>query len=193
MAWTAETREEIGTWLAAALNFAREVARSGPEGLVCARGALQADFRDLWPLVPNRADLADLMREVAAGGWSEGWVAARGALRFDGKGMPSEVRDELRALCDALAPQGLAQETLAFTGGSISGLDIADTLDDSDDAEDGMVWDWGNGFATLPEPKAVLNMRIDRDVLEFFKTSGKGYQTKINAVLRAYKEAHSPK
>lgn len=134
--WAAETREEIGTWLAAALTFGREVARSGLEGLVCAKGALQADFRDLWPLVPNRADLAELMREVAAGGWSEGWVAARGALRFDGKGMPSEVRDELRALCDALAPQGLAQETLAFTGGSISGLDITDSLDDSDDAED---------------------------------------------------------
>lgn len=64
---------------------------------------------------------------------------------------------------------------------------------DSDDLEDGMVIDWASGFPGLPQPKAVLNMRVDRDVLEFFKTSGKGYQTKINAVLRAYKEAHTPK
>jgi uncharacterized protein (DUF4415 family) len=31
-------------------------------------------------------------------------------------------------------------------------------------------------------------MRIDRDVLEFFRRQGKGYQTKINAVLRSYVE-----
>ena len=62
---------------------------------------------------------------------------------------------------------------------------------DSDDLEDGNVWDWENGFPGLPQPKAVLNMRVDRDVLEFFKSGGKGYQTKINAVLRAYKEAHA--
>ena len=64
---------------------------------------------------------------------------------------------------------------------------------DSDDAEDGMVVDWTSASAGLPQPKAVLNMRIDRDVLEFFKTTGKGYQTRINAVLRAYKEAHTAK
>jgi len=57
----------------------------------------------------------------------------------------------------------------------------------------GNVWDWTRGFAGLPQPKAVLNMRVDRDILEFFKTGGRGYQTKINAVLRAYKEAHSQK
>lgn len=62
---------------------------------------------------------------------------------------------------------------------------------DSDDLENGDVWDWENGFVGLTPPKAVLNMRVDQDVLDFFKTSGKGYQTKINAVLRAYKEAHA--
>jgi len=64
---------------------------------------------------------------------------------------------------------------------------------DRDDAENGTVVDWASGFVGLPQPKAVLNMRVDRDILEFFKTGGRGYQTKINAVLRAYKEAHSPK
>jgi uncharacterized protein (DUF4415 family) len=63
----------------------------------------------------------------------------------------------------------------------------------SDEAEEGMVIDWANAQIGLPEPKAVLHMRIDRDVLEFFKQGGRGYQTKINAVLRAYKDAHSPK
>jgi uncharacterized protein (DUF4415 family) len=35
----------------------------------------------------------------------------------------------------------------------------------------------------------VLNMRVDRDVLEFFRKTGRGYQTRINAVLRAFVEA----
>lgn len=43
----------------------------------------------------------------------------------------------------------------------------------------------------LPEPKASVTLRIDREVLNWFKSQGKGYQTRINAILKAYKEAHS--
>jgi len=38
-------------------------------------------------------------------------------------------------------------------------------------------------------PKASVSLRIDADVLEWFKSSGAGYQTRMNAVLRAFKEA----
>lgn len=38
-------------------------------------------------------------------------------------------------------------------------------------------------------PKALVSLRIDADVLNWFKASGAGYQTRINAVLRAYKDA----
>ena len=38
--------------------------------------------------------------------------------------------------------------------------------------------------------KAQVTLRIDSDVLEWFKSQGKGYQTKINSLLRAYMEAH---
>jgi uncharacterized protein (DUF4415 family) len=57
-----------------------------------------------------------------------------------------------------------------------------------DPEEAGMVVDWAQASVELPEPKAVLNMRVDRDVLEFFRRQGRGYQTKINAVLRSYVE-----
>ncbi len=56
----------------------------------------------------------------------------------------------------------------------------------SDPDEAGMVVDWSNASIELPQPKAVLNMRVDYDVMEFFRNQGKGYQTKINAVLRSY-------
>ncbi|WP_448266426.1 BrnA antitoxin family protein [Nostoc sp. DSM 114159] len=35
-----------------------------------------------------------------------------------------------------------------------------------------------------------MTLRIDSDVLEWFKSQGRGYQTQINTLLRAYMEAH---
>lgn len=39
-------------------------------------------------------------------------------------------------------------------------------------------------------PKARITLRVDSDVLVWFKAQGRGYQTQINALLRAYMEAH---
>ncbi|MGH7084249.1 MAG: BrnA antitoxin family protein [Acetobacteraceae bacterium] len=58
----------------------------------------------------------------------------------------------------------------------------------ADPDEAGMVIDWDSATIELPKPKASLHMRIDRDVLEFFRKTGRGYQTRINAVLRSYVE-----
>jgi len=40
------------------------------------------------------------------------------------------------------------------------------------------------------ERKVQLTLRLDADVLGWFKAHGKGYQTRINSILKAYKEAH---
>ena len=40
----------------------------------------------------------------------------------------------------------------------------------------------------MPEKTTPVTMRVDRKVLGFFKAQGPGYQTRINAVLRAYVE-----
>ena len=37
--------------------------------------------------------------------------------------------------------------------------------------------------------KTSISLRVDADVLEWFKAQGRGYQTRINAVLRAFKDA----
>ena len=47
------------------------------------------------------------------------------------------------------------------------------------------------GLKPVPH-KEQLTLRIDSDVLEWFRKQGQGYQTKINALLRAYMEAHRP-
>jgi uncharacterized protein (DUF4415 family) len=56
----------------------------------------------------------------------------------------------------------------------------------SDPDEAGMVMDWGSATVEMPQPKAVLNMRVDQDVLDYFRATGRGYQTRINAVLKSY-------
>lgn len=38
-------------------------------------------------------------------------------------------------------------------------------------------------------PKASISLRIDQDVLEWFKSQGPGYQTRINMILRAFRDA----
>lgn len=44
------------------------------------------------------------------------------------------------------------------------------------------------GLEPVP-PKAQITLRLDRDVLEWFKAQGAGYQTRINSLLVAYMEA----
>jgi uncharacterized protein (DUF4415 family) len=41
----------------------------------------------------------------------------------------------------------------------------------------------------FPHAKKLISLRIDEDVIEFFKQAGSRYQTRINAVLRSYVNA----
>ena len=45
---------------------------------------------------------------------------------------------------------------------------------------------WENAELRMPEPKEGVYIRLDSDVLDWFKSHGKGYQTRINTVLRSY-------
>lgn len=42
------------------------------------------------------------------------------------------------------------------------------------------------GRPAIANRKQVISLRLDRDVLEYFKAGGKGYQTRINQVLADY-------
>ncbi|MCF7979978.1 MAG: BrnA antitoxin family protein [Chromatiaceae bacterium] len=56
--------------------------------------------------------------------------------------------------------------------------------------------DWANAIAhkglPVPSRKTQIALRIDDDVLAWFKAQGTGYQTRMNAVLRAFRDAHRP-
>jgi uncharacterized protein (DUF4415 family) len=59
----------------------------------------------------------------------------------------------------------------------------------SDPDEAGWEYDWDNVVVGIPGPKEQITLRIDQDVVEWFKGTGKGYQTRMNAVLKSYVEA----
>ena len=42
----------------------------------------------------------------------------------------------------------------------------------------------------MPKTKTAISLRLDTDILEWFKSQGEKYQTKMNAVLKAFKTAH---
>lgn len=46
--------------------------------------------------------------------------------------------------------------------------------------------DWMQAVKGIPERKQAIKLRIDADILGWFKSKGKGYQTRMNNVLRAY-------
>jgi uncharacterized protein (DUF4415 family) len=72
-------------------------------------------------------------------------------------------------------------------------------MSDSNIVRDGDAPEWApamfaravarKGLKVVPK-KALLSLRIDSDVIAWFREQGAGYQSRMNALLRAYMEAH---
>lgn len=71
---------------------------------------------------------------------------------------------------------------------SITDADIEAQMRDDPDWLDFRDVDWSKAMIVYPQPKNAISIRLDKDVVDFFKATGKGYQTRINAVLRHYME-----
>ena len=48
-----------------------------------------------------------------------------------------------------------------------------------------------NAKVRMPRAKRAVSIRLDQDVLAWFRKQGRGYQTRMNAVLRTYMQAHT--
>ncbi|WP_245285940.1 MULTISPECIES: BrnA antitoxin family protein [Bradyrhizobium] len=51
--------------------------------------------------------------------------------------------------------------------------------------------DWSDAVLVMPPRKKAISIRLDEDVLDFFKRDGEGYQRRINAVLRSFMQQKS--
>ena len=46
--------------------------------------------------------------------------------------------------------------------------------------------DWSKAKVYFPKGKIAISLRVDPEVHDYFKSTGKGFQTRMNAVLRAF-------
>lgn len=69
---------------------------------------------------------------------------------------------------------------------AMSDEDIERAMRDDPDWKDLMGIDWSKAEIVIPQQKKAISIRLDEDIVDFFKASGKGYQTRINAVLRHF-------
>ncbi|GJE43820.1 BrnA antitoxin family protein [Methylobacterium soli] len=81
-----------------------------------------------------------------------------------------------RGLTDTARIAGLSDEAIA-----------AAVAEDPDAAP--LDIDWSQAEAIDPPRKVPISIRLDEDILAFFKHGGSGYQGRINAVLRSYIKA----
>lgn len=72
----------------------------------------------------------------------------------------------------------------AFSDADIEHMAKADTENPATVADD-----WAEATIGLPPLKTPVNAKFDVDVVNWFKAQGRGYQTRMNAVLRRYMEA----
>jgi uncharacterized protein (DUF4415 family) len=73
---------------------------------------------------------------------------------------------------------------------ALTDADIAKAVADDPDAAP-IEMDWTKARLVLSPGKDAVTLRLDRDVLDWFKKQGRGYQTRINAVLREFYRARN--
>jgi len=69
---------------------------------------------------------------------------------------------------------------------ALTDADIERAMRDDPDWADHINVNWSEAEIVHPAPKRALSIRLDEDVVAFFKAYGRGYQTRINAVLRHF-------
>jgi uncharacterized protein (DUF4415 family) len=61
-----------------------------------------------------------------------------------------------------------------------------------DEDERGMHAVWTQAKLVLPQAKQSVHLRLDQEIIAFFKSAGKGHISRMQAVLKAYVDAHRP-
>ena len=65
-----------------------------------------------------------------------------------------------------------------------------EAMDRQDIEMEGINDSWFNNAVLATSEKQAIYAKFDKDVIEYYKKYGRGYQARMNAVLRAYMEAH---
>lgn len=136
--WEPDSLDEYLAWFNEAFVLAQELVERGGSLRRTILTAVAQELRQLWDDERLRPQLDAFARRLAShGGWPEGWVAARGTLRFDGPAMAAQPRAQLEELESLLRPMTLEQQIRSYVIElRHGGLDVADSEDSDDATED---------------------------------------------------------
>lgn len=110
-----ESIEEVEQWYKTFLSICVRLCVSGTPIADGARKTLANNLRGLWRNTGIFDYLEKAVRKVHADRpWIEGWLALRGIIRFDSKGLPDDVRNRLHALESDLRPDELLDQVRTF-------------------------------------------------------------------------------
>ena len=93
-----------------------------------------------------------------------------------------------------------AAELKAHRGRSRTDLKKVDAMTDAeleqviaeDEDERDLRPDWTRTKLVFVEPKQSIHLRLEQEIIDFFKAQGKGHISRMQAVLKAYANAHRP-
>ncbi len=125
------------------------------------------NIRSLWCLSGCQDDLDAAATAFSNGGvWIDGWLSFRAALRFEGKGMPHDIRGRLESIIDRLKPVDLVDRARSLTlEWSSVGYDFVDGEEDAASAGDIHCAYRRASEATVEIGKAVAASPSDLDIL----------------------------
>ncbi|MBV5265167.1 BrnA antitoxin family protein [Pinisolibacter aquiterrae] len=96
------------------------------------------------------------------------------------------VRYTIQEIREKRAKGELKSQTDWARVDALTDADIEAAMRADPDWQDDLDPDWENAVLVIPPSKTPISIRLDDDVLSFFKAGGAGYQKRINAVLRSY-------
>jgi uncharacterized protein (DUF4415 family) len=85
------------------------------------------------------------------------------------------------------APRRKGKTDWARVDGTTDG-EIESSIANDPDWQEFKDIDWSKAVVVIPPKKKAISIRVDEDVLNYFKKQGSGYQRRMNAVLRFYVE-----
>jgi uncharacterized protein (DUF4415 family) len=118
--------------------------------------------------------------------------SARSAARSAGSsrhGVPADLSDENITIVSRDSPSRGQTDWAALD--ALTDEEIEASIKDDPDWSDD--WNWGEAVLVMPPKKKAISIRVDEDVLNYFKHEGAGYQRRINAVLRSYMDQKKSK
>jgi uncharacterized protein (DUF4415 family) len=106
------------------------------------------------------------------------------------RGAPAKTKDENITVVSRDDPRRGKTDWAAVA--ALTDEEIEAAVRDDPDAVP-LDFDWSEAVLITPPKKKAISIRMDDDVLDFFKKEGPGYQRRINAVLRSYMQARRKK